>query len=270
MSVRRFQGKNVIVTGASSGIGRAIAIAFANEEGHVLAVGRDKERLLETQSEAPPGTIETVVLDVRDPEAVLEAVEGMISRVGRIHVLVNCAGIAPQTAVLDITPSQWHDVIDTNLSGPFFMSQAVARDMVSHAGGVIVNISSIDSYVAESPYADYNASKAGLNRLTTSMAFELGHLGVRCVAVAPGFTMTPMMDFTSDPATYHHYMDLIPMRRPATPQEQASVVLFLASEDASYVNGVTLRVDGGIMQGFWADPKLAPPVASEGHRSADK
>jgi NAD(P)-dependent dehydrogenase (short-subunit alcohol dehydrogenase family) len=260
--VARFEGRNVIVTGASSGIGQAIAVAFAEEGAKVVAVGRNAERLGETKSQAPPGSIESMVLDVRDHKAVAQGVRSVANKRGRIHVLVNCAGIAPQTGVLAITPEQWEDVIGTNLSGPFYMSQAAARGMVQTGGGVIINVSSANSFVVESPYADYNASKAGLNQLTTSMAFELGHLGVRCVSVAPGMTMTPMMDFTHDQATYRHYMGMIPMRRPATPREQANVVLFLASDEASYVNGVTIRVDGGIMHGFWADPRLAPPIPS--------
>ncbi len=258
--MERFAGKNIIVTGASSGIGQAIAVAFAGEAAHVVAVGRDQRRLDETRALAANGVVEPLVLDVRDPAAVRAAVAAVAERLDGIQVLVNCAGIAPQTGVLDISPEQWADVIGTNLSGPFFMAQAAARDMVKRGGGVIVNISSANSFSVESPYADYNASKAGLNQLTMSMAFELGHLGVRCVAVAPGMTMTPMMDFTHDQETYRNYMSLIPMRRPATPQEQASVVLFLASDAASYVNGVTIRVDGGIMHGFWADPRLAPAV----------
>ena len=108
--------------------------------------------------------------------------------------------------------------------------------------------------------APYNAAKAGVNLLTQSMAFELAHRGVRVVAVAPGMTITPMMDFTNDHETYRSYMEKIPMRRPARPRDQANVVLFLASDDAAYVTGVTIRVDGGIMQGFWADPRMAPPL----------
>jgi 3-oxoacyl-[acyl-carrier protein] reductase len=121
-----------------------------------------------------------------------------------------------------------------------------------------VNVCSVDALVAESPFADYNTSKAGLLQLTRSMAFELAHLGVRCNAVAPGFTMTPMMDYTADVEIYRQYMSVIPMRRPATPEEQAAVVLFLASEEASYINGTVIRVDGGMMSGFWSDPRCAP------------
>ena len=200
------------------------------------------------------------MLDVSDPAAVQAAVGGVAERRGHIHVLVNCAAIAPMVGVLDITPEQWQRVIDINLNGYFYMSQAAARNMVEHGGGVIVNISSCNSFIVESPYADYNAAKGGVNLLTQSMAFELAHRGVRCVAVAPGMTMTPMMDFTNDQETYRSYMEKIPMRRPALPRDQANVVLFLASDDAAYVTGITIRVDGGIMQGFWADPRMAPPA----------
>jgi len=266
--VERFAGRNVIVTGASSGIGQAIAVAFTEEGARVFAVGRDQGRLRETQEAARDaarggtsiGTAETVQLDLRDPAAIRDAVARIGDTVGHIHVLVNCAGIAPQTGVLEISPEQWRDVLATNLSAPFFMSQAVARNMVDRGGGAIVNISSANAFSVESPYADYNATKAGLNQLTTSMAFELGHRGVRVVSLAPGMTMTPMMDFTEDQATWRNYMSLIPLRRPATPREQANVALFLASDDASYITGVTVRVDGGIMHGFWADPRMAPPV----------
>ena len=123
--------------------------------------------------------------------------------------------------------------------------------MVEGGGGCIVNASSVDAFIAESPYADYNASKAGLSMLTRSMAFELGHLGVRVDAVAPGATVTPMLDGAFEPeGVYRRYMDITPANRYATPEEQANVVLFLASDDASYVNGVTVRVDGGMLQGL--------------------
>jgi NAD(P)-dependent dehydrogenase (short-subunit alcohol dehydrogenase family) len=121
-------------------------------------------------------------------------------------------------------------------------------------------VSSVDAFIAESPYADYNASKAGLSMLTRSMAFELGHLGVRVTAVAPGATVTPMLEGGFEDGVYRRYMDITPAKRYATPEEQANVVLFLASDEASYVNGVTVRVDGGMLQGFWADPRLDPPL----------
>ncbi len=256
--MHRFEGKTIVVTGASGGIGRAIVTGLLNEGGRVLALGTDEAKLGALSAELADQRLSTAVLDLRDVPAIGRCVREAIKRLGRLHVLVNCAGIAYEVPVLEISVEQWDDIIATNLSGAFFMSQAVARHMVEQGGGSIVNISSVDAFIAESPFADYNASKAGLVALTRSMAFELAHLGIRCNGVAPGFTMTPMMDNTSDQAIYEQYMSVIPMRRYAMPEEQASVVLFLASDDSSYVNGVTIRVDGGMLQGFWADPRLAP------------
>jgi meso-butanediol dehydrogenase / (S,S)-butanediol dehydrogenase / diacetyl reductase len=258
--MRRFEDRTVIVTGAAQGMGQEFSWRFADEGAYVVGVDLNGEGLAETQAKGPAGRFEPLVLDVSDPSAVAAAVGGVAERRGRIHVLVNAAAIAPMVGVLEITPEQWQRVIDINLNGYFYMSQAAARNMVENGGGVIVNISSCNSFIVESPYADYNAAKGGVNLLTQSMAFELAHRGVRCVAVAPGMTMTPMMDFTNDQDTYRSYMEKIPMRRPALPSDQANVVLFLASDEAAYVTGITIRVDGGIMQGFWADPRSAPPA----------
>lgn len=255
----RFEGRNVIVTGGSSGIGRAIVLAFAAEGATVCAAARSAERLAEVVAAAPAGRVEARILDVRDIPEVRYAVREWTEKKGRLHVLVNCAGIAPEVPVLDITPEQWHDVLATNLTGAFFAAQEAARHMAAEGGGVIVNISSVDAAIAESPYTDYAASKAALSQLTKCMAFELAHLGVRCVAVAPGLTATPM-GFTDDDETYRLYMEAIPMRRPAQPEEQAAVVLFVASDEASYVTGVTVSVDGGMLHGLWARPGLRPPV----------
>jgi 3-oxoacyl-[acyl-carrier protein] reductase len=261
--VNRFDGKTVIVTGAAQGMGQEFSWRFAAEGAHVIAVDIQADRLDETAAAGPPEAIEPLLLDVSDAEAVQHAFRWFADKGKRVDVAVNAAAIAPMTGVLEISPEQWHRVIDVNLNGVFFMSQAAARNMVEHGGGVIVNISSCNSFIVESPYADYNAAKAGVNLLTQSMAFELAHRGVRVVAVAPGMTMTPMMDFTHDQETYGSYMAKIPMRRPAVPRDQANVVLFLASDDAAYVTGVTIRVDGGIMQGFWADPRMAPPITPD-------
>ena len=258
--MRRFEDRTVIVTGAAQGMGQEFCWRFAEEGAYVVGVDVNGDGLGETRAKGPAGRIEALVMDVSDPAAVQAGVGGVAERRGRIHVLVNAAAIAPMVGVLDITPEQWQRVIDVNLNGYFYMAQAAARNMVDHGGGAIVNISSCNSFIVESPYADYNAAKGGVNLLTQSMAFELAHLGVRCVAVAPGMTMTPMMDFTNDRQTYRRYMEKIPMRRPALPRDQANVVLFLASDEAAYVTGITIRVDGGIMQGFWADPRMAPPA----------
>jgi 3-oxoacyl-[acyl-carrier protein] reductase len=255
----RFEGKHVIVTGATGGIGLAIVEAFLREGATVLGLGRRRDALA-ALADRGQVRLHTAVLDLRDVEAIRKTAEEWIARLEHVDVLVNCAGVAFLTPVLEITREEWDETIATNLTGAFFLSQEVARHMVARGGGAIVNISSVDSFIAESPWAGYNASKAGINQLTRSMAFELGHLGLRCNAVAPGFTMTPMMDYAKDETTWRQYMKVIPMRRFCTPQEQAAVVLFLASDQASYINGETIRVDGGELHGFWSDPSLEPPV----------
>ena len=257
----RFDGMHVIVTGASGGIGTAIVDRFLEEGAHVLGVGFHESASAALRKDRAGLPLDTMVVDLRDPVAIAAGMAQAASLFDdRFDVLVNCAGVARATPVLDITLEQWDETIDTNLRGAFLMCQEAARRMVTTGGGAIVNICSVDAFIAESPFADYNASKAGLVQLTRSIAFELAHLGIRCNAVAPGFTMTPMMDYTADDATYERYMSVIPMRRWAEPDEQAKVVLFLASAEASYINGVTIRVDGGILHGFWADPSLTPPV----------
>lgn len=259
----RFEDRNALVTGGSSGIGRAVVLAFAHEGAHVVAAARDAGRLASVQSEAPPGAVETVVLDVRDVHAVRRTLREVTSRLARLHVLVNCAGIAYGEPVLDISEQSWDDTLATNLTGAFFASQEAARHMVEVGGGVIVNVSSIDAFVSESPELQYCVSKAGMLMMTRCMAYELGHLGVRCNAVAPGLTRTPMLGGDLEIAeVYRENMRRIPLRRPADPEEQAAVVLFLASDEASYVNGETVVVDGGLIRGFWYDPRTEPPVTS--------
>ncbi len=133
--------------------------------------------------------------------------------------------------------------------------------MVEAGGGAIVNVASIDAFSAESPLVHYNVSKAGLVMMARSFAVELGHLGVRCNCVAPGLTATPMLgDDLDRPELLRESLRRIPMRRVAEPEEPARVVLFLASEEASYVNGETVVVDGGQLAGFWYDPADEPPL----------
>jgi NAD(P)-dependent dehydrogenase (short-subunit alcohol dehydrogenase family) len=257
----QFDDSHVIVTGAAGGIGTAIVDRFLDEGAQVLGIDFDERHLVNLVGERRGAQLDTLALDLRDPAAIAACMRWAATLFDdRIDVLVNCAGIAQAVPILDITLEQWDDTLDTNLRGAFLMSQEAARRMVKTGGGSIVNICSVDAFIAESPFADYNASKAGLVQLTKCMAFELAHLGIRCNAIAPGFTMTPMMDYAGDDATYEQYMSVIPMRRWAAPEEQANVVLFLASRQSSYINGVTIRVDGGILHGFWSDPSLAPPV----------
>jgi 3-oxoacyl-[acyl-carrier protein] reductase len=237
--MRRFEGRTVLVTGGSSGIGRAIVLAFAREGGRVFAAARRAPELEAVRAAAGGGAVETLTLDV----------------------LVNCAGIAKSEPLLEISDESWADTLDTNLGGAFAAAQEAARHMASAGGGAIVNISSVSAYHAESPDAAYCASKAALTMLTRCMAFELGHLGVRCNSLAPGVTLTPMWGTELErPEVWREQMRHIPLRRPSTPEEQAAAVLFLASDEASYVNGEMLVADGGQTLGFWYSPSDEPPI----------
>jgi NAD(P)-dependent dehydrogenase (short-subunit alcohol dehydrogenase family) len=256
----RFEGRRVLVTGGSSGIGRAIVLGFAGTGARVVAAGRDAGRLAEVQREAPAGAVETLVADVSTASGSRRMVADAIELLGGLDALINNAGVSFTEPFLEATEERWMETLDTNLAGPFFASQVAARHMVDHGGGAIVNIASIDAFVAESPSVHYMASKAGVVNLTRCIAVELGHLGVRCNAVCPGFTRTPMVEGDLTPEFWNEYMRRIPMRRPAKPEEQAAVVLFLCSDEASYINGEAIVVDGGQLKGFWYYPQQEPPV----------
>jgi NAD(P)-dependent dehydrogenase (short-subunit alcohol dehydrogenase family) len=261
--MKRFDGRVVVVTGGSSGIGRAIVELFAEEGARVVAAARRSTVLEEVREELNARSIDvrTRVTDVRVPAEVRALVAETVESYSRLDVLVNCAGVGLLDPVLDLTEDAWRETFETNLDGAFFASQAAARHMAVHGGGAIVNVASIDAFVAESPAVHYCASKAAMVMMTKCFAYELGHLGIRCNAVAPGVTMTPMID--DDPrfgGMVAPYLARIPARRFSAPQEQARVVAFLASDDASYVNGETIVVDGGQLKGFWYYADDAPPV----------
>jgi meso-butanediol dehydrogenase / (S,S)-butanediol dehydrogenase / diacetyl reductase len=259
--VRRFEQHNVLVTGGSSGIGRATVLRFASEGATVVAASRDLDRLNEVAGLGPPGSIVPERLDVRDTAAVRALVGGIVDRFGRLHVLVNCAGVSRFDPVLEMDEAHWHDTLQTNLTGAFVAAQEAARHMAAAGGGAIVNVASIDAFVADSPATHYCVSKAGMVAMTRSFAHELGHLGVRSNAVAPGLVATPMtMDESFDRLT-GVYAQLIPMRKPSTPEQQAAVICFLASDDADYMNGETVIVDGGLLTGMWYDPADTPTAS---------
>jgi NAD(P)-dependent dehydrogenase (short-subunit alcohol dehydrogenase family) len=256
--VHRFEHRNVLVTGGSSGIGRATVLRFASEGATVVAASRDLDRLNEVAGVAPPGSVLPERLDVRDTTAVRDLIGGTVKRLGRLHVLVNCAGVSRFDPVLEMSEDHWHDTLQTNLTGAFVAAQEAARHMAAAGGGAIVNVASIDSFIADSPATHYCVSKAGMVAMTRSFAHELGHLGVRTNAVAPGLVATPMTMDDSWDRIKDVYARLIPMREPSAPEQQAAVICFLASDDAGYINGETVIVDGGLLTGMWYDPADAP------------
>jgi len=267
--VRRFENKRVLVTGGSGGIGRAVVAAFAGEGAAVLAWGRDRDRLTEVAAECSdlPGAtaVLTAAVDLLDLEQVREGVRAGIEALGGLDVLVNCAGIGLEEPVLEVTPAAWREVLGVNLTAAFFASQEAARHMVAAGGGAIVNVASTDAFVHDAPFAHYSVSKAGLVMMTRAFAYEVGHLGVRCNAVAPGATLTPMSEEAlaaggTESDAVHEGLRRVPLRRFARPEEQAAVILFLASDEASYVNGATVLADGGMLQGYWYSPHREPPT----------
>ena len=256
MTVRRFEGKHVVVTGAGQGIGRAIAERFAAEGADVMLIGRRREPLAEVAGgiEAAGGRAWLHPADVGSSEEVDAAVAAASARWGTIDVLVNNAGIAEEKPFLEIEDESWDRILDTNLRGAFLMAQRVARVQAAAGGGSIVNIASIDASGGDGPYASYNASKAGLLGLNRTMALELGPHGIRVNCVSPGFTHTEMTEVGVPPGTMDylvHRFDRVPLRRLVRPEEIASACAFLASEDASAITGIDLTVDCGLTANWY-------------------
>ena len=248
----RFEGKGVIVTGAGQGIGRATAQRFASEGADVMLVGRTGSLLDETAAliAEEGGKAWAHACDVRDAAAIAVAVAAACERWGgRIDVLVNNAGIDDETPFLEMSEDAWRGVIETNLTGPFLFSRAVAPEMVRAGGGVILHNASIDASGGDGPFASYNASKAGLLGLNRTMALELGPHGIRVNCVSPGFTHTDMTERAVGPAMMGYLngqFARVPLRRLVKPSEIAAAFAFLASDDASGITGIDLTVDCGL------------------------
>jgi NAD(P)-dependent dehydrogenase (short-subunit alcohol dehydrogenase family) len=252
----RFAGRSVIVTGGGRGIGQATARAFAAEGADVLVLGRTAADLADTvaQITADGGQAWQLPCDVTDEAQVEEAVARAAGRWERIDVLVNNAGIDDDTPFLEIDRARWRAVIDTNLTGVFLMSQAVARQMARSGGGVLLHTASIDASGGDGPFAAYNASKAGLLGLNRTLALELAAHGIRSNCVSPGFTHTVMTEKAVGPKLMEYLngsFARVPIKRLVRTEEVAQAFLFLASDQASAITGVDLRVDGGLTANWY-------------------
>jgi len=243
----KLDDKIAIVTGGGSGIGQSIALSLAREGCHVALCGRRLEPLQETvrQVEALGRRALALSVDVSRGEAVQEFVDTVVKEFGRVDILVNNAGITRDNLLIRMTEEQWDEVLTTNLKGAFLFSKAVARPMMKQRAGSIIQISSIIGLIGNAGQCNYAASKAGLIALTQSMAKELASRNIRVNAVAPGFIVSQMTDALPEELRTR-MLGEIPLGRFGTGEDIANAVVFLASEDASYVTGQVLSVNGGM------------------------
>jgi len=244
--MRGLTDKRVLVTGGAGGIGSATCRRFLEEGARVVALDRDGAALDRLGVELPD--VERLAADVTDPADVDRAFTEVEERWGGVDVVINNAGISIRHDFLDITVEEWHRVVDVVLHGVFYVAQRAARAMVARGGGVIVNMGSTNALAGYHHYADYNAGKAGVVELTRSMALELAPT-VRVNVVCPGFIMTPMQQAEYTAEMTARYEAKVPLGRLGAPEDVAALFAFLASDDASYITGATLVVDGGEIAG---------------------
>jgi NAD(P)-dependent dehydrogenase (short-subunit alcohol dehydrogenase family) len=253
----RLAGKVSVVTGAAKGIGRTMAALFAAEGAHVVIADIDAAgaRGASREIAATGGSVVALTADISDAVQVQSLFDEAVGQFGRIDVLVNNAGIGLNRPFLETTLEEWNRLIGVVLTGTFLCSQAAARLMVSQGGGAIVNVASVSGQRGAQGRAAYGAAKAGVIQLTRVMAVELADKGVRVNAVSPGPVITDQSNGTHTAATRQSYLERIPLRRYGERQEVAAAALFLASDDAAFVHGHVLNVDGGFAAaGLMFDP----------------
>jgi glucose 1-dehydrogenase len=246
----RLSGKHAIVTGAGSGIGRAVALGFAREGAGVVAADLDPARARETALaiEQADGQSLAVQVDVSSRASVDALLTTALARFGRIDVLFNNAGVTSRAPFLELTEAEWDRVLGTNLKGQFLVGQAVARHMAERGGGSIINTSSQLAEGAANPRsAHYLASKGGSRMLTRGMAVDLAPHNVRVNALAPGVTVTNLtrQRLEEDAEWRRVALERIPMGRFGEPDDLVGACIFMASDEARYMTGATLVVDGG-------------------------
>lgn len=242
-----FSGQTALITGAGTGIGKAIALELASKGCDVAICGRRIEPLAETAAEIEALGRKALYasVDVSSNEAVTAFVTDVIAKLGKIDILINNAGVTRDNLLMRMSEEEWDSVIDTNLKGAFLFSKAVSRPMMKQRTGSIVNISSVVGITGNAGQCNYTASKAGLIALTKSMAKELSSRGIRVNAVAPGFIKSQMTEKLSQELC-DALLGNIPAGRLGEPEDIAKAVAFLCSPDASYITGQTISVNGGL------------------------
>ena len=242
------QGKIALVTGASKGIGRAIAVALGREGAHVIVNyngSTEQAGITCKLIKEAGGTCESMRFNVAEEEPTMEAMKNIIEKYGKLDILVNNAGITRDGLIMRMTDEEFESVLDVNLKGAFHTIRAASKQMLKQRSGRIINITSVSGIMGNAGQANYSASKAGLIGLTKATARELASRGITVNAVAPGFIETDMTDKLSD-TVKENACKQIPLGKMGNPTDIAEAVLFLASEKAAYITGQVLCVDGGM------------------------
>ncbi len=242
--------KVAIVTGASRGIGKAIALELAKHGARVAVSGRNSERLEQVQEEIKKkgGEAHAVVADISRMEDAANLINKTLEKWEKVDILVNNAGVNRDNLIMRMSPEDWEEVLNTNLTGTFNCIKSITRQMMKQRGGCIINISSVVGLMGNAGQANYAASKAGIIGLTRSVARELASRNITCNAIAPGYIGTEMTD-QLDEEIKEKLKQQIPLARIGDTKDVAKVVSFLASDAASYITGQVINVDGGLLIG---------------------
>lgn len=243
-------GRIALVTGASQGIGRACVLALAEAGATVALAARNEAKLAEVAAEieAAGGKAAAFALDVASEDSIQACAKAVLDRLGKVEILVNNAGITRDKLMMQMKREDWDDVLSTNLTGAFLLTQALLRPMLKNRWGRIINISSVVGRTGQAGQVNYAATKAGLIGMTRSLAREVASRGITVNAVAPGYIETPMTAVLDEKQTAA-VMAQIPLGRAGTDADIAQAVVYLASEGAGYVTGHVLDVNGGMFMG---------------------
>lgn len=258
ITMSRLEGKTVLITGAGQGIGRAIALRFAREKATLVLADMNLAAVEDVAAQVETGGGKgalAVAANITDRTSVEAAFEAAAKAFGQVDVLVNNAGIFENAAFDEMTLSQWQRMLDVNVTGAFHVSQCFLRRALSlRHGGAIVNMSSVSGQIAFTGSSHYNVSKGAISALTRSLAVEFGQYGIRTNAIAPGIIQTDMTrPALSDPVLAGEWLQRIPVRSYGSVEQVADVALFLASEEAAYINGEIITMDGGAIPN-WSKP----------------